>query len=101
MRIVPLTLFACVAGCSDLPSDPEAFALRVVSEARRGVLPASMVDDLLVERLRRVQLLKRVPAERMSSDGLAQLWHASAAANDDDAAARRRHAAEQLNATLG
>jgi hypothetical protein len=101
MRLALFVLFASVAACDRLPSDPATFALRLVAEARRGALPAALVDDQLVDRLRRVQLLKRVPAERMSTDGLAQLWHATAAASDGDAAARRSRAAQQLNATLG
>jgi hypothetical protein len=94
--VLALALFAC----DTLPARPEAFALAVVAEARHGIVPASMIDDALVNRVRRVQLFKRVPDERMSDAALAELWRTSGSGGDD-AATRRRHAAQELTRALG
>jgi hypothetical protein len=101
MRVRILAMACWVLGaCSSLPSQPEAFALQLVAEARQGSLPAAMVDDAWVARVRRVQLFKRVPGERMAAATLAELWR-GAAAFDDTADARRQRAAHQLALALG
>jgi hypothetical protein len=66
------------ASCNRWPREPERFALALVDRARTDGVPDEAIEADLADRVRRVQLLKRVPAERISPETLAELWRGSA-----------------------
>ncbi len=67
-----------MAGCDRWSRDVSAFAETFVERARKGGVPDEAFDPDLADRARRVQLLKRVPGDRVSPSTLAILWRDSA-----------------------
>jgi hypothetical protein len=94
-----LVLLAC--GCH--PTRPTELATALVEQARRGEIAPEMIDAALVERIRRVLLLKRVQPELVSPDTLVRLWKSSdpeASSPADQARERRETAGRSIRASL-
>jgi hypothetical protein len=78
-------------------------AIQVVADARAGGIAPALVDDDLADRLRRLQLLKRVPTDSASAAFLLRLWQDDPESALSQAARRalhRRRAALNLQANL-
>jgi hypothetical protein len=94
-----LVLLAC--GCH--PKRPTELATALVEQARRGEIAPEMIDASLVERIRRVLLLKRVQPGLVSTETLLQLWKSSEPGGSspaDLARERRETAGKSIRGSL-
>ncbi len=85
------------------PKRPTELASALVEQARSGEIAPELIDASLVERIRRVLLLKRVQPDLVSAGTLLQLWNGSASAGSPPAEVareRRETAAKSIRGSL-
>ena len=89
--------------CGCHPKRPTELATALVEQARRGEIAPEMIDASMVERIRRVLLLKRIQPELVSTETLLQLWKSTEARGSspaDLARERRESAGKSIRASL-